>query len=117
MQGYLRWRGGETNWVTYALLLVSLDDGEVPGVRGGLHDEPAERLLVLGVDAGRLDQLGLELVDAVGLVVGVQVYGDYVDHVGRLVISLFLGCSVVRLLECVSARVCVYVCVYVFGGG
>lgn len=65
---------------TYALLLVALDDGKVAGVRGALHDEPGEGLLVLAVDAAGLDELGLEFVDRGGVAVGAEVDGDCVDH-------------------------------------
>lgn len=82
--GYWRGLGGGGVVVTYALVLVTLDNGEVPGVGGALHDEPADGLLVVGVDAAGLDQLGLEPVDRLGVVVGVQVDGDSVDHLGRL---------------------------------
>lgn len=69
------WLGG-----TYTLVLVALDNGEGPWVRDALHDVPVQSLLVVAVDARRLDQLGLELLDGLGVLVGVQVHGDCVDH-------------------------------------
>lgn len=68
--------------ITYTLLLVPFDNGEVAGIRGGLHDEPGDGLLVLAIDAAGLDELGLELVDGRGVAVGAEVDGDCVDHVG-----------------------------------
>jgi hypothetical protein len=70
---------------TYALLLVTLDDGKRPLVLGVLHDEPRQRLAVLAVDLAGLDELGLELGNALGRVLGVQVDNDCVDHSGRWV--------------------------------
>jgi hypothetical protein len=67
---------------TYALLLVTLDDGERPLVLGVLHDEPRQRLAVLAVDLASLDELGLELGNALSRVLGVQVDDDCVDHGG-----------------------------------
>lgn len=55
-------------------------DGEVARVRGALHDEPGDGLLILAVDTAGLDELGLELVDGGWLRVGAQVDGDCVDH-------------------------------------
>lgn len=49
-------------------LEVSLDDGEVLRVVDRLHHEPGKSLLVLGVDGGSLEELGVELGD--GLLVG-----------------------------------------------
>lgn len=79
---YLGRKGKREVALTYSLGLESLDDGEGPGVVDVLHDEPADGLPVLGVDAGGLDELGLEAVDGVGVVVGVEVDGDCVDHFG-----------------------------------
>lgn len=42
-----------------ALLEVALDDSKVLLVKDRLHDEPGERLLVLGVDAGGFDEFGV----------------------------------------------------------
>lgn len=47
-----------------ALVEVALDDSKVLLVEDGLHDEPGERLVVLGVDAGGFDEFGVQLVDA-----------------------------------------------------
>jgi hypothetical protein len=77
---------------TYALLLVTLDDGERPLVLGVLHDEPRQRLAVLAVDLAGLDELGLELGNALGRVLGVQVDDDCVDHGGRWV-SVLGACA------------------------
>lgn len=91
---------GITAWTgTYALLLEALDNGEGAGVVDVLHDEPVDRLAVIDVDAGRLDQLGLDTVDRVRAVVCVEVHCDCVDHVGRFV------CSDVRRDEAAGARV------------
>jgi hypothetical protein len=70
---------------TYGFLLKSLDNGEGTGVVDVLHDEPVDSLLVLAVDASGLDQLELEPLDAVGIVLGVHVDGECVDHGGRVV--------------------------------
>ena len=66
--------------MTYTLVLVPLNDSKAPRVGGALHDEPADGLLVLGVDTAGLDQLGLKLVDRVRVVIGVKVDCDCVDH-------------------------------------
>ena len=47
-----------------ALVEVALNDSKVLLVEDRLHDEPGERLLVLGVDAGSFDEFGVQLVDA-----------------------------------------------------
>lgn len=52
------------------LLLVTLDNGEVLLVEDGLHDEPRKGLLVVRVNVGGLDELGLELGD--GLLIGLS---------------------------------------------
>lgn len=55
------------------LLEVALDDGEVLGVMDGLHDEPGQSLLVLGVDGGSLEELRVELVDGLLVLFGAEV--------------------------------------------
>lgn len=45
------------------LLQVSLDDREVLLIVDGLHHEPGQGLLVLGVDGRRLKELGVKLGD------------------------------------------------------
>src|SRR4051812_12254163 len=65
---------------TYTLVLKSFNDGKRPGVVHVLHDEPVDGLPVPRVDARRLDELGLDLVDGRRVVVCVQVDGDGVDH-------------------------------------
>jgi len=67
---------------TYRLVLISLHDSEISWVRGGLHDEPGDGLLVLTVDAAGLDQLGLELLYGRGIGIGAEVDGDCVNHGG-----------------------------------
>lgn len=52
------------------LLLVALDNGEVLLVEDGLHNEPGKGLLVVGVDVGGLDELGLQLGD--GFLIGLS---------------------------------------------
>lgn len=72
------------DWIrTHRLLLVALDNGELPRVDGVLHDEPRQRLLVLGIHLAGLDELGLELGDALLVRLGVEVYDDCVDHCGQ----------------------------------
>ena len=54
-----------------------------------LHGKPFECLLVLGVDAGGLDEPGLPSRDALGLVPYIEVHGgDCVDHFGEEVMEL-----------------------------
>lgn len=45
------------------LVEVALDDGEVLRVVNGLHDEPGESLLVLGIDGRGFDELGVQFGD------------------------------------------------------
>lgn len=45
-------------------LLVALDDAEVLGIVDGLHDVPADGLLVLGVNLASLEELCVEFLDA-----------------------------------------------------
>jgi hypothetical protein len=72
------------DWIqTHRLLLVALDNAELPRVDGVLHDKPRQRFLVLGVDLASLDELGLELGDALLVRLGVEVYDDCVDHFRR----------------------------------
>ena len=72
------------DWIqTHRLLLVALDNAELPRVDGVLHDRPRQRFLVLGVDLASLDELGLELGDALLVRLGVEVYDDCVDHCGQ----------------------------------
>lgn len=42
---------------------IALDDGEVLRFVDGLHDEPRERLLVLGEDRRGLEELDVEFGD------------------------------------------------------
>ena len=50
------------NWIrTHRLLLVALNNAELPRVDRVLHDEPRQRLLVLGIHLAGLDELRLEL--------------------------------------------------------
>lgn len=81
---------------TYTLLIVALDNGEVARVRGGLHDEPADGLLVLTINTTGLDQLGLELVDGSRVVVRTEVDSDGVDHFRKGCRDLLGGRSVAR---------------------
>ena len=53
---------------------VALDDGEVLLVENGLHHEPREGLLVVRVDVGGLNKLGLELGDGLLVRLGAEVY-------------------------------------------
>ena len=46
-----------------ALVEIALDDGKVPLVEDGLHDEPGEGLFVFGVDTGGFDEFGVQLID------------------------------------------------------
>ena len=89
-----------------ALVLVALDDGESAGVLVVLHHEPgqdhgdqkrvsftddpvwrsdghspAKSLLVLAVHLARLLELSGELLDALGIILGVDVDDEGVDHV------------------------------------
>ena len=57
-----------------ALVEVALDDSKVLLVEDGLHDEPGERLVVLGVDAGGFDEFGVQLVDAFLVRFGAEVW-------------------------------------------
>lgn len=83
------------------LVQVSLDDGEVPAVVRGLHDEPRERLLVVRVDLRGLDQLGLDLGYAV-VVLGSEVNYQCVDHdVGLNAASLRRWLNVTRVFSIV----------------
>lgn len=47
---------------------IALDDAEVLGVVDGLHDEPREGFVILGVDGRGFEEFGVELLD--GLLVG-----------------------------------------------
>lgn len=47
-----------------------------------LHDEPINSFLVVTVDAGSLDQLQFDLLDGLGVIFGVEVDGECVDHLG-----------------------------------
>lgn len=53
---------------------VALDDGEVLLVENGLHHEPREGLLVVRVDVGGLNKLGLEFGDGLLVRLGAEVY-------------------------------------------
>lgn len=66
--------------LTYALLQVPLYNTELSRVDGILHDEPAESLLVLGVNLAGLNKLRLELGDALLVCLRTQVDNDCVDH-------------------------------------
>jgi hypothetical protein len=46
----------------------------------GYSNSPTKSLLVVGVDLARLLQLGDELGDALGIVFGVEVDDEGVDH-------------------------------------
>ena len=67
---------------TYGFLLEALDHGEGARVVDILHDEPINSFLVVTVDAGSLDQLQLDLLDGLGVIFGVEVDGERVDHLG-----------------------------------
>lgn len=66
--------------MTYRFLEISLDNAELPRIDSVLHDEPAQRLLVLAVDLAGLDKLRLELGDAFLVRLCIQVYDDCVNH-------------------------------------
>lgn len=74
-----------------------------------LHDEPADGLAILGVDARGLDKLGLKAVDRVRMVVCVKVDGDCVDHCRGWLFNLRWDWDPFRLTVC-GGR-CEYVCV------
>jgi hypothetical protein len=66
-------------WVTKMILLrrltqVPLDNGEILLVVDGLHDEPGERFLVLGVDRGCFEEFGVEFGDGFWVGFGTEVY-------------------------------------------
>lgn len=46
-----------------------------------LHDNPVDGLFVLLVDARGFDELGLEAGYGLGVLVGVEVDGECVDHI------------------------------------
>lgn len=75
----------------HRFVLEALHDGESSRVVDVLHDQPVNGLLVLAVDPGRLDQLQLDLFDRLGVVIGVEVDGERVNH--RVVSCLFRGCN------------------------
>ena len=65
---------------THTLLLETLYNRECPRVMNILHDNPIHSLLVLAVDSGSLDQLGLDAVNGIGLIVGIEVDSKRIDH-------------------------------------
>lgn len=71
---------GEVRADTYTLLQIPLHNREFPLVAHILHDEPAQRLFILGVNLARFDELVLELRDAVCVVLCIKVHDDSVDH-------------------------------------
>lgn len=56
-----------------ALVEVALDDGEVLRVVDGLHHEPGEGLVILGVDGGGFKEFGVQLLDALRVGLGAEV--------------------------------------------
>ena len=67
---------------TYALLKIPLNNAELARVRRILHDEPAQRLLVLAVHLAGLGELRAQLLDALCILLGVHVDDNCVDHFG-----------------------------------
>lgn len=67
--------------MTYRFLEISFDNSKLPRVDSVLHDEPAQRFLVLAVDLAGLNKLRLELGDALLVRLGIEVYDDCVNHV------------------------------------
>lgn len=63
------------------LVDIPLDDGELCWVAGGLRDEPGDCLLIVRIDARRLDELRLEDFHLVWLCFEVDY--DCIDHTGR----------------------------------
>lgn len=63
-------------------MFVALDDAPLARVLVVLHDVPADRLLVLGVDLRGLDQLVTQLLLDLFALLGVEVDDDGVDHFG-----------------------------------
>lgn len=53
---------------------VTLDDGEVLLIENGLHHEPREGFLVVRVDIGGFNKLGLELGNGLFVRLGAEVY-------------------------------------------
>ena len=56
------------------LTQVPLDNGEILLVVDGLHDEPGEGFLVLGVDRGGFEEFGVEFGDGLWVGFGTEVY-------------------------------------------
>jgi hypothetical protein len=63
-------------------LLISLNNCEGTGILDVLHHKPGNGFLVLGVDPASLDELGRKLIDALLVILGVEVNDDCVDHDG-----------------------------------
>lgn len=72
----------------YILVLEPLYNGEGSRIMHILHDNPVHSLLVFAVNSGSLNELRLDALDAVGLLVGVKVDGECIDH--------FVSCGVLK---------------------
>ncbi len=67
---------------THALGLETLYNSECSWIVNILHNKPVHRLLVLAVHACGFDKLGLDSLDRLGLLVGIKMNGECIDHIG-----------------------------------
>lgn len=67
---------------TYTFLLEPLYNGECSGIMDILHHNPVYSFLVLLVDSGRFNELGLDAGYRIWMLVGIEVNGQSVNHFG-----------------------------------
>lgn len=76
-------------WSTHALILKSFHNSECFWVMYVLHDQPVDGFFVLAIDSCRLNELGLDALNGIRLVVGVEMNSKCVNHC--------VSCSVIQI--------------------